>query len=314
MSEIHFGAAELISQLTAKDPYRYVLQHGDASAVIYAPKEIDGQSAHAQAEIYVVISGRGRMRIGWQDVAFTAGDLLYVDAGIKHHFEDFGSDLAVWAVFFGPSIVGKHTFQQGTVSGDVIISQEKDTFLPKWSRAGGPTLAGAGVARPGHLAFARAPEFAGWPGFVEYRWNGDGLLARWALPIPSPLSGEIGGGDAKLVEGNGPGFDGTFHIQYLDGTGKKFMDPYDLLIEGSGGSVRKLTWKVPGTTTIALVGVGLVVDGVLVAAWAPPDVSGMEVVDYELPGHGASASMPGRYVRMGEQAVMTELVVLQAPT
>ena len=309
MSEIHFAAAELKSRLTADEPFRTVLKHGDASAVIYAPKEIDQQSAHGQAEIYVVISGRGRLRIGWQDIAFTAGDLLYVDAGIKHRFEDFDADLAVWAVFFGPSIVGKHTFQQGTVSGDATISQDTDTFPAKWSSTDGAPLAGVGFARPGHVAFARAPgEVGGWPGFVEYRWDNDHLMARWTLP--TALHGAIACGRATLVEGDGPGFAGRFHIQYLDATGKKFGDPYDLSITGSG-PVRTLEWQTSGKT--AFVGVGLVVDHVLVAAWAPPDVSGLEVADYLLPRSGEPASMPGRYVRFGASASGSEDITLVLP-
>jgi hypothetical protein len=34
--------------------------------------------------------------------AFEAGDLLFVAAGTEHQFEDFGDDLAVWRVFYGP--------------------------------------------------------------------------------------------------------------------------------------------------------------------------------------------------------------------
>jgi hypothetical protein len=308
VSEIRFAAAELMSRLTADEPFRTVLEHGDASAVIYAPKEIDRQSAHGQAEIYVVISGRGRLRVGWQDIAFTAGDLLYVDAGIKHRFEDFSADLAVWAVFFGPSILGKHTFQQGAFSGAVTISQDKDTFLAKWSGTGGAGLAGVGFARPGHIAFARTPDnVAGWPGFVEYRWDNDHLMARWTLP--TALQGAIAGGRATLLEGDGPGFAGRFRIQYQDASGADLQPPYDLRITGSG-LVRSLEWQTSGTT--ALVGIGLVVDHVLVAAWAPPNVSGMEVVDYELPGQGAPASMPGRYVRFGASGSEDEHITLVA--
>jgi len=307
VSEIHFAAAELISRLTADEPYRTVLKHGDASAVIYAPRKVDKQSAHAQAEIYVVISGRGHMRIGWQDVAFTAGDLLYVDAGLEHRFEDFGADLAVWAVFFGPSIVGKHTFQQGAVSGDVSITQELNTFSATWSGAGREPLAGVGFARPGHIAFARAPgEVGGWPGFVEYRWDKDHLVARWALP--TVLKGAIAGGCATLVKGNGPGFAGDFRIQYQDATGADFGPSYDLSITGSG-LIRTLEWKTSGTTEF--VGVGLVVNDALVAAWAPTG-RGLEVVDYTLPRTGAPASMPGRHVRFGASVIGSEDVVLEA--
>ena len=116
MSKISFPAAELLSNLSAAEPFRVVLKHGDVSAVIYAPKNIDEQTAHARAEIYIVIRGRGRLRVGHQEVAFAPGDLLYVDAGLEHRFVAFDSDLAVWAVFFGPSIVGNFGFDGGGCS------------------------------------------------------------------------------------------------------------------------------------------------------------------------------------------------------
>lgn len=309
MSGIHFSAAELISELTTEVPFRTVLERGDVSALIYAPKEIDRQSAHAQAEIYVVVSGRGHMRIGWQDVAFAAGDLLCVDAGLEHCFKDFSADLAVWAVFFGSSIVGKHTFRRGAVSGDVTITGKVNMFAADWSNAVSGRLTGVGFARSGHIAFARSlGEGGSWPGLVEYRWEDDQLLARWTLP--TALRGSIAGGRGTLLGGDGAGLAGRFQIQYQDATGADFGPPYELSIAG-GGPTRTLEWRTSGAT--AFVGVGLVVDGALVAAWAP-DGSGLEVVDYTLPNADGLAQMPGRYVRFGEHDAHDELVVLDAAT
>jgi hypothetical protein len=109
------------------------------------------------------------------------------------------------------------------------------------------------------------------------------------------------------VEGDGPGFAGRFRVQYQDATGADSGPLYDLKITGSG-LLRTLTWQTSGTT--ALVGVGLVVDHVLVAAWAPPEVSGLEVADYLLPRSGQPASMPGRYVRFGTGASGSEDITL----
>jgi mannose-6-phosphate isomerase-like protein (cupin superfamily) len=61
------------------------------------------QTAHAQDEIYVVIRGRGVLFHDGKHESFEAGDCLFVAAGIKHRFEDFSEDLAVWVVFHGPA-------------------------------------------------------------------------------------------------------------------------------------------------------------------------------------------------------------------
>ena len=32
---------------------------------------------------------------------FAAGDLLFVAAGVEHHYADFSDDLALWRIFYG---------------------------------------------------------------------------------------------------------------------------------------------------------------------------------------------------------------------
>jgi mannose-6-phosphate isomerase-like protein (cupin superfamily) len=34
--------------------------------------------------------------------AFGPGDVLFVPAGVEHHFENFTDDLATWVIFYGP--------------------------------------------------------------------------------------------------------------------------------------------------------------------------------------------------------------------
>src|SRR5262245_41919552 len=78
------------------------------------------------------------------------------------------------------SIVGKHIFRRGNVSGDVTITQEGDTFLAEWSSDRGGRLTGVGFGRRGHIAFARAPNEQP-PGLVEYHWDNNRLQARWTM-------------------------------------------------------------------------------------------------------------------------------------
>ena len=33
---------------------------------------------------------------------FDSGDILFVAAGVEHHYEDFSDDLALWRIFYGP--------------------------------------------------------------------------------------------------------------------------------------------------------------------------------------------------------------------
>lgn len=40
--------------------------------------------------------------MGGETVPFRPGDFLFVPAGMSHRFEDFGDDMAVWVMFYGP--------------------------------------------------------------------------------------------------------------------------------------------------------------------------------------------------------------------
>ncbi len=79
-----------------------VMAHGTMLAKLYAPRGKDEQTPHTQDEIYVVVSGSGMFVNGPERHPFTAGDMLFVPAGVEHRFEEFSDDFAVWVVFYGP--------------------------------------------------------------------------------------------------------------------------------------------------------------------------------------------------------------------
>lgn len=79
------------------------LRHGTMRALLYAPKGRDDQTPHKQDEVYIVQSGHGRLRKGAETRDFGPGDVLFVEAGAEHRFEDFSDDFAAWAIFWGPT-------------------------------------------------------------------------------------------------------------------------------------------------------------------------------------------------------------------
>ncbi|MGE0494192.1 MAG: cupin domain-containing protein [Vulcanimicrobiota bacterium] len=80
-------------------------RHQNLRAVLYAPKGYDPQQPHREDEVYVVIKGSGKLRVRDEVCLFEPGDMLYVEAGAPHQFEDFSQDLTVWAIF-GPVVEG----------------------------------------------------------------------------------------------------------------------------------------------------------------------------------------------------------------
>ena len=61
----------------------------------------DTQQPHPEDEVYYVIEGRGRIRVGEEDRDVAPGTLLYVAAGVEHRFHDVEEDLQV-LVFWSP--------------------------------------------------------------------------------------------------------------------------------------------------------------------------------------------------------------------
>lgn len=79
-----------------------VLQRATLDVALSCPVLPNRQNPHTQDEVYVIVRGRGVLLHDGKRDPFEAGDLLFVAAGTEHQFEDFGVDLAVWRVFYGP--------------------------------------------------------------------------------------------------------------------------------------------------------------------------------------------------------------------
>jgi mannose-6-phosphate isomerase-like protein (cupin superfamily) len=79
-----------------------VLQRGTLLVKLSLPVVPNQQTPHAQDEVYVIMRGQGVLVHDGKRDRFEAGDLLFVAAGVEHHFEAFTDDLAVWVVFYGP--------------------------------------------------------------------------------------------------------------------------------------------------------------------------------------------------------------------
>jgi len=63
---------------------------------------VDPQKPHTEDEIYYVVRGRARMRVGTEDRAINQGDVIFVAAEVEHRFYDIMEELVV-LVFFAPA-------------------------------------------------------------------------------------------------------------------------------------------------------------------------------------------------------------------
>ena len=66
----------------------------------------DPQSPHGQDEIYYVISGAGKVRLGENEQRVEQGSVIFVEAGLEHRFFDIKRQL-VLLVAFAPAEEGQ---------------------------------------------------------------------------------------------------------------------------------------------------------------------------------------------------------------
>lgn len=62
----------------------------------------DLQKPHSEDEMYYVVRGRARMRVGAVDQAISQGSVIFVAAEVEHRFYDIAEELVVLA-FFAPA-------------------------------------------------------------------------------------------------------------------------------------------------------------------------------------------------------------------
>jgi len=84
--------------------YLEFLRVPDLSAGLYVLEAgaSDRQLPHTEDEIYVVLSGRGRLRMGDDEVPVEQGSIAFVAARVDHRFHDIEERLTVLVVF-GPA-------------------------------------------------------------------------------------------------------------------------------------------------------------------------------------------------------------------
>jgi mannose-6-phosphate isomerase-like protein (cupin superfamily) len=82
-------------------PFTVVMKNGTMTVEYFAPQELDSQTPHKQDEIYVIIQGHSNFYRGTEKVSCKKGDIIFVPAGMEHHFENFSDDFATWVIFYG---------------------------------------------------------------------------------------------------------------------------------------------------------------------------------------------------------------------
>jgi mannose-6-phosphate isomerase-like protein (cupin superfamily) len=59
----------------------------------------DKQNPHNEDEIYYVVRGRAKMRLGGEERSVNAGDVIFVEKRLDHRFFDIAEELALLVIF-----------------------------------------------------------------------------------------------------------------------------------------------------------------------------------------------------------------------
>jgi mannose-6-phosphate isomerase-like protein (cupin superfamily) len=97
-----FEVDELKRRVRGPEPRFFEFLRGDglSGAVYRLPAgSHDLQGPHLEDEIYVVLEGRARLRIGTEDIDVRPGQVLFIRANVAHSFIDIAEDLALLAMF-----------------------------------------------------------------------------------------------------------------------------------------------------------------------------------------------------------------------
>jgi quercetin dioxygenase-like cupin family protein len=100
-----FDLPELMQQREqAGRPYLEFLRVPDLSVGLYQlpANGTDPQLPHTEDEVYYVLNGKARVRVGSEDREVRAGSLVYVMKNVEHHFHSIAESLMV-LVFFAPA-------------------------------------------------------------------------------------------------------------------------------------------------------------------------------------------------------------------
>jgi mannose-6-phosphate isomerase-like protein (cupin superfamily) len=92
------------AQAASSRPYLEFHRSPDLSTGLYVLPVggLDRQSPHTEDEIYYVIGGWARMRVGDEEEPVGPGDVIFVPAGAPHKFVEIAQELSLLVVF-GPA-------------------------------------------------------------------------------------------------------------------------------------------------------------------------------------------------------------------
>jgi mannose-6-phosphate isomerase-like protein (cupin superfamily) len=96
-----FAVEDLLKRTKRERPYHEFLRIPAMSVGLYVlpAGATDRQRPHREDEIYYVVRGKAKMRIGAEERSVQEGTLIFVEPAIEHRFFDIEQELVLLVVF-----------------------------------------------------------------------------------------------------------------------------------------------------------------------------------------------------------------------
>jgi mannose-6-phosphate isomerase-like protein (cupin superfamily) len=97
----HFELSRLFGDRPAGHNYFELIRVPAMSAGLYVLQsgEPDQQKPHQEDELYYVVGGRATIRVANEERPVAPGSVIFVPAGVEHHFHSVQIELQVLVVF-----------------------------------------------------------------------------------------------------------------------------------------------------------------------------------------------------------------------
>ena len=106
MQQTHFWQVPPLEEQRIQTGKRYLefLRVPTMSAGLYVLPAggTDPQSPHQEDEMYYVVRGKARMKVGAESQPVSAGSVIFMEAQVEHRFYEITEELVV-LVFFAPA-------------------------------------------------------------------------------------------------------------------------------------------------------------------------------------------------------------------
>ena len=78
----------------------------------HAPGTAEPKNPHTEDELYYIVSGTGKIRVGDDVHAVTAGDTIFVEKGLEHDFFDIEEELVTLVIFVDSSDPASYSIRE----------------------------------------------------------------------------------------------------------------------------------------------------------------------------------------------------------